>query len=423
MSSEPPDRTLGEGDPGDDIFRRYRYQSTYAAVLAVDILRDDSRVAEVFCEHHDDILMKLTNDRFHAIQVKTQQPGGLPFKSDDEPIQKALGKFLEHEMRFADHFERYTIATNHQFFRDNDNSKSLFFLSEKAREAEGSEPDEINSKLSRFINGFLRSFNNRQRGKESSIHAQLLEVLCKLYLDDDLPKLTRIHRELRDVIAASREKYGASTLAELDRAAHALSAYTVDASSRFDAEATRSYLSLSEDPVAEAMQRIIESKRIDSETVERIIDTEIPKWTSLAAAQPIDPQTLPGDLTTAEKKMTAGGLSATTVAAARDWYASAQHIQREWASKYGEVEAVKRYNHVATAVQTVSAHAHEAVRQHGEPYGPQMLEEIKTGLSHRRESGTQFFDCDEEHLLGHAVIRTDQCKTWWSEPFELARGA
>lgn len=420
MITDQPDQTVDDTDPGDDTYRRYRYQSTYAAIIAVSMIIPSSGVAEVFCEHHDDILVKRTNGRFYAIQVKTQQPGGSPFKSDDDPIQKALTKFLQHEIHFGDHFERYTIATNHHFFRDKDNSKSLLSLCEMAQKSLGPKIEEIDSRLSAFVNRFINQFNKGKYKDDKATFENMIIVLCKLYPDDTLPKLDGIHRQLRDVIAESKDEYGASTHIDLDQAAKALSIETANASSLFHAEATNIYLSLSTDPVKEETRKVIEGKRIDPKKVTHIINKVLQqRKRALAATQPIDPAALPADLRIAEKKMTAGGLSATTIAAAYDWYASAQYIQREWASKYGEEEALKRYNHIATLVQTISAQAHEAVKVKGQPYGPKMLEEIIKGLRVRRKSETEFFDCDQEHLLGHAVIRTDQCKIWWSESFKV----
>ena len=49
-----------------------------------------------------------------------------------------------------------------------------------------------------------------------------------------------------------------------------------------------------------------------------------------------------------------------------------------------------------------------------------MLEKLKEALKRKRKEGTDFYDCEEEHLLGHAVIRTGQCLVWWSPEFELS---
>ena len=215
MITDQPDQTVDDTDPGDDIYRRYRYQSTYAGIICVRMIIPSSGVAEVFCEHHDDILVKRTNGRFYAIQVKTQQPGGSPFKSDDDPIQKALTKFLQHEIHFGDHFERYTIATNHHFFRDEDNSKSLLSLCEMAQKLLGPKIEEIDSRLSAFINRFINQFNKGKYKDDKATFENMIIVLCKLCPDDTLPKLDGIHRQLRDVIAESKDEYGASTHIDL----------------------------------------------------------------------------------------------------------------------------------------------------------------------------------------------------------------
>ncbi len=48
-----------------------------------------------------------------------------------------------------------------------------------------------------------------------------------------------------------------------------------------------------------------------------------------------------------------------------------------------------------------------------------MLDSLKTALKQKCEGGANVFNCVEEHLLGHAVIRSGQCKVWWSHEFEL----
>jgi hypothetical protein len=163
-TDQGPEHVLGEGDPGDDVFRRYRYQATYAAIIALGMFRQDPDIVEVFAEHHDDILLKLRSGRFNAVQVKTQQPGGSPFKASDDQIKTALRKFISHERSFGDAFERYTIATNHQFFRG-DNKASLCFLIGKARQAGGPEPAHMDNRLSAFVTSLLKAYKpNRFAG-------------------------------------------------------------------------------------------------------------------------------------------------------------------------------------------------------------------------------------------------------------------
>ena len=59
MADATLESTLDPSDPGDDTLRRYRYQATYAAILAVRMVQKESEIAEIFCEHHNDISLKL----------------------------------------------------------------------------------------------------------------------------------------------------------------------------------------------------------------------------------------------------------------------------------------------------------------------------------------------------------------------------
>ncbi|WP_157726327.1 dsDNA nuclease domain-containing protein, partial [Imhoffiella purpurea] len=52
-----PENTLADGDPGDDTANRYRFQWTWAAIMCCKLLDDSEDVEEVFCEHHEDVLL------------------------------------------------------------------------------------------------------------------------------------------------------------------------------------------------------------------------------------------------------------------------------------------------------------------------------------------------------------------------------
>lgn len=417
MSDISPEHVLNTDDPGADIFRRYRYQATYAGILSLGMLRADSDITEVFAEHHDDILLKKTYGRFTAVQVKTQQLGGNPFKTTDDAIVGALKKFISHEIAFAGCFECFMIVTNHHFFKA-DNKSCIDFVAKCAREATGADPEHMDSRLSGFINTLLRQFNTGRDKVARATRLHVLKMLQKLRTDDSLPKLDNIHQELREAIVANDGDYLGATYADLDRAAKALAYETCTCSSLPSDGVVRLYLSYTQNPREAIDASVIEGKRLTKARVAAILKEQIVPCASLMAAEPIDPRTLPSDLSVADKKMTVGGLSATTVSAARDWQASAQYLERKWAMKYNEGPAIDRYNHVSVAVQTACAEAHEASRA-VTPQGPAMLETLRAVLKRKKQEGTNFFDCEEEHLLGHAVIRTGLCKVWWSDQFDI----
>src|SRR5262245_13948913 len=83
------DLTPAKGDPGDETGRRFQFQYTYAACMACACLDPIAKVTEVFCEHHEDVLIKRPSGRYIGIQVKTRD-GGEPFKASDEEMLAAL---------------------------------------------------------------------------------------------------------------------------------------------------------------------------------------------------------------------------------------------------------------------------------------------------------------------------------------------
>lgn len=255
-----PEHVLNDDDPGDDVFRRYRYQATYASILALGMLRSNPDIIEVFAEHHDDVLLKLRSRRFDAVQVKTRQIGGIPFKSGDDGIRSALRKFIAHEREFGDAFERYTIVTNHQFFRA-DNKSSLFFLIQKAKEATGSDPSEMDNRLSGFINSLLAKHNKGLKKPDRATRENVISVLRKLRIDDNLPKLDDIHPRLRDVIVEVDEEFRTATYADLERAAKAMSYAAYLKSSRPADGASALYVTYAQNPDSVTINETIKQKR------------------------------------------------------------------------------------------------------------------------------------------------------------------
>ncbi len=119
-------------DPGDEIGRRFAYQWSYAAIMACGALDENSQVQEVFCEHHEDILIKLRSGKFCGVQIKTRHSGGDPFKANDDEVLKAISKFAKLENEFGNFFEQFSLCTNH-VFHITKNKTSLPHILELAR--------------------------------------------------------------------------------------------------------------------------------------------------------------------------------------------------------------------------------------------------------------------------------------------------
>jgi len=70
MMMPNPEDVLSQRDPGDDMQRRLRYQAAYGALICLELM-DEIDCAQVFCEHHEDFLIKKLSGKYTGIQVKT----------------------------------------------------------------------------------------------------------------------------------------------------------------------------------------------------------------------------------------------------------------------------------------------------------------------------------------------------------------
>ncbi len=180
------------GDPGDDTGRRFRYQYTYAAVLACGSLDDTTSIEEVFCEHHEDILVKRKSGRYLGVQVKTRDAGGELWKTFDEDILGALAKFVRNDASFPGQFEGFTLATNHQFFTVRDNGNNLPYVLGLARSTTLPPSRGPLAKLVRK----LASLTARTR-------LEILATLQRTQADHDLPKFHDCERNLCGALSSA----------------------------------------------------------------------------------------------------------------------------------------------------------------------------------------------------------------------------
>src|SRR5260370_27392155 len=120
-----PDSVPPDEDVGADTQRRFRHQACYTAMLSLGLLDDDGPLEELYCEHHDDVILRLRSGSFKAVQLKTRMVGRAPFKAGDKEVIAALRKFAILETKFPGNFEAYVLASNVGFWHDQKNGSNL----------------------------------------------------------------------------------------------------------------------------------------------------------------------------------------------------------------------------------------------------------------------------------------------------------
>jgi Cap4 dsDNA endonuclease len=192
-----PGDTLDTEDPGDDVQRRFRYQHAYAAIQCLKLLEPASEFVAVYCENHEDVLLRRRNGRYVGVQVKTRQFEGEPFKASDAAVIKSIARFARLEQDFPDQFDAYHFVTNHAFWIEVEDHRCLASVVARIRDRGG-------------VKGLPKANVSRAYvlaicEKHSCEETHVASALCKLVPVGFGSDLERSYRDLRDVVAATGE--------------------------------------------------------------------------------------------------------------------------------------------------------------------------------------------------------------------------
>lgn len=408
-SDSSPESVSSSNDRGDDTARWFAYQWSYAAIIACGVLDTRSTIAEVFCEHHEDILVKLHTGKFNGIQVKTRQSDGDPFRAGEDQVLGAIAKFAKLEEVFSDCFDRYTLATNHHFVSGKKNRTCLPYLIELAAQTASADA------MQPILDKYVRSVARRAEVSQSDALSALRKTVC----DASLPKLENIKQELCDAIHESYVPARGATLGVLREAANRLEEEAGRAARLDPQNLLPRYVTASPNAFEEAERRKIDGKRLTVDRVRGVLDGVLYEEPILRPGIS-EPANIIEGRTRLEKKLNAGELSVVSINAAKDLDAAALSHYLKWQNKFGPDKAKERYGHVKAIVLQDCATAYEAKRMPQGTFGRAMLAELRDLLrARRRQGGATLFDCLDEHLEGFAYELTNACKVWWSDPFPV----
>lgn len=398
-----PDQVLASGDPGDDTARRYRYQWTYAAISCCLMLDDTEDTVEVFCEHHEDVLLKHADNTFSGLQIKTRSSDQDVWKTGDDAFTKSCARFAKLEGDFPGQFRRFRFLTNHPLHAAKNNQDICHVLGiiRAAASAAG-------------LTGGVFSFLSRIAREAGCSDEVAFVAMQKTEANDELPKIqdvmTRLAQTLTDVWNRAEE----CPFSSVKRAARALVNECQEASSLAHENVLPAYLGVTADPVSTELSARLAGKRIDRERMLHVLDQGLNELATLETEWDllIDPGTGTSDLL--QKKLDAGGFSAVSRNSAEDLRDKADYLGLVWTKKHGRTTGLQRYTHVRSLVLSDAARAFERATRDDEKFGIEMLSQLRARFRERRREGGQLFDSTDEHLEGFAYALTSECKVVWS---------
>jgi len=398
-----PEYTLAHDDPGDDTARRFRFQWTWAAIVCCILLDETEDVVEVFCEHHEDVLLKHGNGEFTGHQIKTRSDEQPPWKSGDEAVVAACARFAKLDGDFPGRFRRFCFLTNHPLHVAG-SARDLAHVLSQIRAA--GTIDDLPGNVAKWV---------RRVAREADVgEAVAFAAMTKTTAFSDLPKLRDALMRLISSLADVWEGASECSHEALQRAAQALIEECGRASGLDHEQLLPAYVVAAFDREQAELVACIDGKRMTPARVHTILQRGRDSTATLAG----DPATYvpPGEGSTdlLHKKLDAGGFSAVSRSSAEDLRNKADYLGIKWTKQYGYAKGLSRYDHVRTVVRADAGRAFDATRSAERKFGPAMREDLRDRFEQRRAHHEELYDCADDHLEGIAFSLTAQCKVQWS---------
>lgn len=405
MSNAPipsPETTVAGGDPGDETANRYRFQWTWAAVVCCILLDDTEDVQEVFCEHHEDVLLKHRDGSFTGHQVKTRRDDQPPWKAKDEAVLATCVRFAKLESAYPGRFRRFCFFTNHPLYSAG-NGQDLPHVLKSIKDATSV------ADLPSYVTPWVR----RVARGACVTEAVAFAALSKTVASADLPKLNDALMRLIHAIVLCWSPAAECSHEAVERAAQMLIDECGRASSLSHEQLLPAYVVAAVDEDADMAARI-DGKRMTLARVHDILESGRDSTATLAGDPTLFVEPGEGSTELLHKKLDAGGFSAVSRNSAEDLRDKADYLGIVWLKKHGNDKGRQRYDHVRSLVLSDAGRAFDATQSEVDGFGPAMREDLRRRFLQRREAGDQLFDSTDDHLEGFAFSLTAQCKVVWS---------
>ncbi len=410
VTEQSPVSELNPSDPGDDVLKRFRYQITYAGILAMSIVKPAKEIVEIYCEHHEDILAKHKDGFFSGIQVKTRDINLHPFNILDDSIKKTFKRFVLLNKRFPGKFKAFSIVSNHGF----DKTKPAICINNLIQNIKaGVDVLVARSKTKVFITWLASECDCTTDFVIETIKKARTYTFCAL--DDIKMKLINELKACGILKGVTESKI--VDLADLI-VARVFSASSLDVVNKD--EISYNYVLGIYDEDAQTKE-IIESKCIRKDDLKNWLENEKIQPVKLLLKDRMKIASAPEGYRKLELKMDAGGVDSENIELVRDFKFAFEQHTTAWLYKEDIEQAEGKYNQILRITHNLCKEVYdEESISSSDDKGNDMLIKVRKLLKARKsEDSSLFFDCTYEHLIGSVGVLTENCKVWWSRKFEI----
>lgn len=391
-------------DPGDETQRRFRYQHTFTALIAINMYAGRLPYKELYCEHHEDILAVAEDGTYHGIQIKTKQLKDGTFELNDAAIKGSLLRFVDHSKKFPGAFSRFVIISNCPC-RDDSTGKSLINLLKQVKN--GTKENFSPRELSNYI---------QLMATEKDVEVEfILEVLQKTEFMNG-PGLNDIDSKVIDEHLGKLPECHGTGIEKLRIIHRRLCEKMHQASSKLLENAVEDYVALA-GGIPSIVAEEINSKRITKQMIEKLVTENINSNLFLSSRTDFSdiPQAQSSQLM--RYKMASGLIDVEDIEMVDDLRVDAEEFFIGNSYKVSDRSTyLKEFNQIKRIVTNESREAKSRLKKENTAYGTEMLHEIEDRLRDiTRHRPNDVFECPYEILKGLVGILTNDCKISFSK--------
>lgn len=392
-------------DPGDDIQSRFRYQGICAALYSLSMLDENTNIESLYCEHYEDILIKMVDGKYIGIQVKTRNIQLGPFTANDDVIVGSLCGFVKIEKDFPGLFFQYTLTSNCGFWGKKKNNSNLNYIINIIKECKNCHEAIKNQDCAKIFQKI-----NESTGYDEDI---IFETLRKVKTDkkpDRTSILCYLMKSLTQIYGIENKSF-----IIVKEIANALVNKMINAASLTYKGPREGFYVLLRDPNLEITNDIIQGKKITKSEISTIINDCIleDKVWYFDSQQFLKEES---DELGMELKLQMGGITDPNIKNMKVSRNIADEYFAKWRYKYSREDAVVRYRQVKFIVYNECLAVYDSLYNNEELFGQEMLNQIRNNLRERFLTNKEsVFGMELEILQGVVGILTDQCHIWWSK--------
>ncbi|OME86083.1 hypothetical protein BK120_08820 [Paenibacillus sp. FSL A5-0031] len=395
---------INSSDPGDETQKRFRYQHTFTALVAIKMLSGEVPYKELYCEHHEDILAVEGIGKYHGIQIKTRQLKDGPFELDDPAIKGSLLRFIQHNINYPGSFVKFVIVSNCPC-RDDETGKSLLNL--LAQVKSGTIENFTPKTLDKFI---LEVAKDSETGIDIVLDVlKKTDYLAGPGLDDIDSKVISEHLgKLPECMSVGIEK-----LRVLHRR---ICEKMHQASSKLLDNAVKDYAALAGgQSIINAEE--INSKRITKQMLSKLVSENISTNLFLSSRLGISELSQSNSSQLMKFKMASGLIDNDVIEMVDDFRADAEEYFLVQSYKAENKDnSIRELNQIRKIVLNESRESKSRLKKENVPYGSDMLHEIENRLREVSKTRSKdVFECPYEILKGIVGILTNECKIEYSK--------